>query len=160
MKIFLTVFIFFYLNGNIYAKSNISNEYDKALNYLWKKEYKSAKKIFENLSSKGDVKSTFRLANMYEFGLGVKVDNYISHELYLKAARKNHIVSQYIVAMHYFRGRGTVSDFSKTLFWLKKAAKLGNKKAAYNLGYFYEAGIGVKKNPHLAKYWYKKAGFR
>ena len=139
----------------VYAKDT---SYQKALDFLWKKEYKTAKILFEKLAQKGDVRAIFRLANMYEFGLGVDVDYQKSHILYTKAAFKNHSVSQYIVAMHFFKGRGAIPSMEKTLYWLKRSAKLGNKKAAYNLGYFYEVGMGVKKNSYLAKKWYKKAG--
>ena len=45
-----------------------------------------------------------------------------------------------------------------TLF--KKAAALGNVSAQHNLGYFYDEGVGVRKNKRLALRWYKSAWTR
>jgi len=40
------------------------------------------------------------------------------------------------------------------------AAKLGDTRAMLNLGYFYDVGIGVKKNRAAAMNWYKRASRR
>ncbi len=37
------------------------------------------------------------------------------------------------------------------------AAKLGDTAVMSNLGYFYDEGIGVKRNRPAAMYWYRKA---
>lgn len=41
--------------------------------------------------------------------------------------------------------------------WFRKAAEHGYAKAQYNLGAFYEAGIGVTKDTAEARRWYQKA---
>jgi TPR repeat protein len=40
------------------------------------------------------------------------------------------------------------------------AAKNGDASAQLNLGYFYDVGLGVRKNPDKALYWYRRASKR
>jgi len=37
------------------------------------------------------------------------------------------------------------------------AAKAGDPSAQHNLGYFYDVGVGVKRNRDAALYWYRRA---
>ncbi|MDH5636897.1 MAG: sel1 repeat family protein [Nitrospinota bacterium] len=39
----------------------------------------------------------------------------------------------------------------------QKAANMGDSTGMFNLGYFYDLGIHVRKDKDLAIYWYKKA---
>lgn len=49
-------------------------------------------------------------------------------------------------------------DDLKTAFALfKQAARLGDPGSQHNLGYFYDCGLGTRKNIRQALYWYKKA---
>lgn len=48
-------------------------------------------------------------------------------------------------------------EIGKALPILKRAAELGNAEAQYNLGYCYQAGIGVDKSSEGAVEWYAKS---
>ncbi len=48
-------------------------------------------------------------------------------------------------------------QFDKAVPLLKKSAELGNAEAQYNLGYCYQAGVGVEKNQKTAIEWYQKS---
>ena len=48
-------------------------------------------------------------------------------------------------------------EFDKAVPLLKQAAELGNAESQYNLGYCYQAGIGVERNPKIAIEWYSKS---
>lgn len=48
-------------------------------------------------------------------------------------------------------------QFDKALPLLKQSAELGNAEAQYNLGYCYQAGVGVEKNQETAIEWYQKS---
>lgn len=48
-------------------------------------------------------------------------------------------------------------DYAKALEWYKKAAKQGNDYSMYQIGMFYERGLGVSKDLQQARYWYKQA---
>ena len=48
-------------------------------------------------------------------------------------------------------------EFDKAVPILKQAAELGNAESQYNLGYCYQAGIGVEQNSEKAIEWYSKS---
>ena len=48
-------------------------------------------------------------------------------------------------------------EFDKAVPILKQAAELGNAESQYNLGYCYQAGIGVEQNFEKAAEWYSKS---
>ena len=48
-------------------------------------------------------------------------------------------------------------EFGKAVPILKQAAELGNAESQYNLGYCYQAGIGVEQNSKKAIEWYSKS---
>ena len=48
-------------------------------------------------------------------------------------------------------------EFDKAIPLLEKAAELGNAESQYNLGYCYQAGIGVEQNTETAIKWYSKS---
>jgi uncharacterized protein len=50
-----------------------------------------------------------------------------------------------------------LGKFDEALPLLKKAAEMGSPEAQYNLGYSYQAGIGVGQNSFKAFAWYLKA---
>lgn len=48
-------------------------------------------------------------------------------------------------------------EFNKAVPILKQAAELGNAESQYNLGYCYQAGIGIEQNSKKAIEWYSKS---
>ena len=55
------------------------------------------------------------------------------------------------------KGNGVSQDYAAAIRLFAKAAKNGNPKAQYNLGYCYENGIGLISNRDEARCWYEKA---
>ncbi|OGT52452.1 MAG: hypothetical protein A3F17_01620 [Gammaproteobacteria bacterium RIFCSPHIGHO2_12_FULL_41_15] len=51
----------------------------------------------------------------------------------------------------------THSEYGKAFPELLSAARAGNAKAQYAVGYMYYHGMGVSRNPELARYWMAKA---
>lgn len=56
-------------------------------------------------------------------------------------------------------GQGDIfeRDLQKAAFWYHQAAEKENAVAQYRLGTLYEEGIGVAKNPRIAREWYIRA---
>ena len=50
-----------------------------------------------------------------------------------------------------------IKDYTHALEWFLKAAKQGNAKAQFHLGFMYDIGNGVKKDITKAVEWYQKA---
>ena len=58
----------------------------------------------------------------------------------------------------YFEGKNNIKkDYLKALSLYKQAAKQGNCKAQYMIGYMYHNGLGVEKDYREAFYWFEKA---
>lgn len=57
----------------------------------------------------------------------------------------------------YLYGVGTTKDYTKAIYWLKKAANQNNSEAEYQLGEVYYFGYGVGKDYKTAFDWYMKS---
>lgn len=54
-------------------------------------------------------------------------------------------------------GKGSILSYEKALENYLKAAKMGHANAQYNLGLFYEKGVGCQKSYKEADFWYDQA---
>ena len=70
------------------------------------------------------------------------------HNASAKDTKDNHLAEEF------FQKAQTSDSDTDKVYWLQKSAKLGNKQAQNDLGYHYENGIGVEKNPTLAVKFY------
>lgn len=119
-----------------------------------------ARQAFKMLLSKVDEKNKYdcvRLANSYDFGIGVKKSYKKAHHWYLKAAKNGDAESQYNLYLMYRDGDGVPKSLTKSIFWLKKAALKGDGPALSDMGYLYYYGIGVSKNVKKAIRFYRAA---
>ena len=64
---------------------------------------------------------------------------------------------QGLVREAYDGSYGIPADLNKSLEWMRKAAKAGNRTEQYNLGLVYDEGKGVAVDYRMAAYWYRKA---
>ena len=62
------------------------------------------------------------------------------------------------IGLNYYYGRnGFKRNYSKAVYWFRKAAEGGNANAQFVLARFYYLGQGVKQNYPKAIYWLKKS---
>lgn len=55
-------------------------------------------------------------------------------------------------------GKGFQKDMKISFQYNKRAAELGNCTGMYNVGFYFEEGLGgVQKDVKMARYWYMKA---
>ena len=80
----------------------------------------------------------------------------------LAAAQAGSTAAQFIVGCAYGEGactpRGTVvvqRDRARAAEWMERAARAGDPSAMHNLGYYYDRGVGVRRNPGRALFWYR-----
>ncbi|WP_206207985.1 tetratricopeptide repeat protein [Ahniella affigens] len=97
------------------------------------------------------------LAQMYEIGLFVKVDQTQAARWAQAAASQQHTASMVRLAFYYLHGTGVPHDSLKAKALLESAAELGDASAMSNLGALYGIGDGVPKNNELAASWYRRA---
>src|SRR3989304_1248278 len=121
-------------------------------------DYDKARRIWQPLAEKGDVRAQRGMGKMYEKGRGVDRDFATALKWYRPAAEKGDAESQYRLSVGYGYGLGVKKDEAKAMEWLRKAAENGQKRAQKSLAKAYEDGLfGLPRNPAQAKYWYDKA---
>ena len=77
-----------------------------------------------------------------------------------QAASKGAPIAQYMIAVRYIDGLGTMADPKTGSEWMERAARGGLAPAQYRLGTMYERGVGVTANIDTARSWYLAAAER
>ncbi len=118
----------------------------------WKELLKKAKK--------GDDEAQWEAGSYYEDGLKDNEGNIIipqkpkqAYRWYLLSAEQGNESSQVAIGNLLSIGRGVKQDFSKAIYWTKKAIKQGLPHAAHNLATIYRD----MEKPNLSFKWYSKA---
>ena len=95
--------------------------------------------------------------DMYDRGLGCKIDYNKAIELYKTAIKKGNIAALNNLAYLYGQGLGVKQNYVYASELLEKAIEVGNVMALNNLAYLYEYGLGVKQNYLYASQLFEKA---
>ena len=121
------------------------------------KDYPAALKELEPLAAKGDANAQYLLAEMYNDGSGVPMDEKIAVSWYSKAARLGYADAQTMLGIMYDNGAGVPQDYKKAMLWYRKAAEPGVPMAQSLLGALYAQGQGVSVNLVQALKWFTLA---
>lgn len=141
-------------NTNILALKNLGflylyklNDYHTALRYI--EEYLSF--------SSEDGSALYALGQIFQYGpKGINnVDRAI--EIYKKALDQKEFRAAKNLGDIYYEKQYEEEDYSKSIMYYSMASDNGIDNASLILGYFYEDGIGVKKNIQTAIKYYTKA---
>jgi len=108
-------------------------------------------------AEKGDAKSQFVLASLYDRGMGVPASQQVALRWYKASANAGYPEAQFRVGQMYGRGEGVPVDKNEATRWYIKAAEQGHAEAQYYMGYRYEHGKGIAQNYAEAVRWYSKA---
>ena len=168
--------------GTKYARNG---QYDKAIDFLLpaflcegsfaaandlgvvferKGKYEKAMKYYKIAGCGGIPMAVHNVANLYQYGLGVKQDLFLARKLYEQAVTMGCPLACKKLSTMYLYGLGVEEDHKQSNIYLKKGIKL-EKKNGYEdtdcfncLAWNYKNGIGVKKNDKKAfKLWKKSA---
>lgn len=106
-----------------------------------------------------DTNATFQLAQVYYFGMyGISPNTSKATELYLAAAKKGHVISQFQIGLIYFQGNGLKKNVTEAVYWFEKSAAQGNVGAYNNLGYIYsENKDEISQDYSKATEYFRKA---
>ena len=105
----------------------------------------------------GDANAQNNIGVCYEYGIGVKKNQYKAFDWYLKSAKQGVANAQNAVGAHYYKGEGVNTNYRKAKRWYLKSAKQGDANAQFNLGLCYYYGNGVIKSNKIARKWMTKA---
>ena len=108
-------------------------------------------------AEKGDARSQWALAGLYERGIGVTASQTEALRWYKASAAQGNADAQFRVGQIYGRGEGVAQDRNEATRWYLKAAEQGHVEAEYYMGYRYQHGKGATQNFPEAVRWYSKA---
>lgn len=122
------------------------------------RDYNRARDLWEQATEAGDRDAMFSLAGLLSGGLGGPFDRDRAAALAQKSASLGCSKAQYSTGVASVWGwRSIKQDYSKALNYLHSAAKSGNGNAECFLGFMYENGFGVAKDPQIATSLMKSA---
>jgi uncharacterized protein len=130
-----------------------------------KKDYAEEAKWDAKAAEGGDESAQFRLARLYDQGLGLPSNKETAVKWYTAAAQQGNSRAQFYLGVKYDVGDGVTADKSQAFQWYLKAAdghKIGNfdlgaPEAQFNLGIMYRDGEGVTKDRQEALNWFLRA---
>jgi localization factor PodJL len=127
--------------------ARVGPQQDLAQAFLW----------CQRAAFKGFVPAQYRLAGLYERGLGVTSDFVRAREWYRRAAEGGHVKAMHNLAVFATRGRGGLIDYSEAARWFGEAAERGLRDSQFNLALFYENGLSVPQDAVQAYKWFALA---
>jgi TPR repeat protein len=120
-------------------------------------DFKEALAKIQPAAEKGNAQAAYWMGQMYENGLGVKMDAGTALTWYQKAAEGGWADAKFKLGEIYFTGTEDLQDFAKARKWLEQSAHDGNSRAQLDLGQLYANGWGGDKDQVQAYVWYEFA---
>jgi localization factor PodJL len=112
---------------------------------------------FERAAKQGLAPAQFRLAGLYEKGLGVKKNLDTARRFYAAAGTAGNAKALHNLAVLYAEGIDGRPDYQTAARWFRKASDYGVTDSQYNLAILYARGIGVEQNLTEAYKWFALA---
>lgn len=123
------------------------------------KEFRRAMQLLSPLAEQGDPKAQFRVAVMYQNGLGVVRNEPNAIHWMRAAAEQEHGLAQHAMGVMYLYGECVDKDEAEAAGWFSRAAEQKLPGALAALAMMYEQGLGVEKDPARAQELHELAGF-
>ena len=123
------------------------------------RDYKKAFILYQKAALQGHPLAQCRLGLMYREGQGIEKDEKAAFGWFMKAADDKQACprGKFYVARSYHLGNGVPCDIEEAVKWYLVAAHQNDAYAQLNLGYCFECGLCVDKDPQMAVYWYECA---
>lgn len=104
-------------------------DFNTAVKAYRARHYATAYKEFMKLARAGNPRAETVIALMTKFGESVPPDAHTAFSWYLKAAKQNFGPALYQVGVMYARGKGVRQNRQAAIKWLKRATRVGFKRA-------------------------------
>ncbi len=119
--------------------------------------------LLDKAAQLGDADAMFRLALLYENGVGVPKDSGKADEYVRSAAKQDHPIACFFLGMKIMSGAGEDREkIAQAVQLIGFAAESGEAQAQFVYGSLFQNGQGVEKDLAQAAGWYRrsaKAGF-
>lgn len=128
-------------------------DFERGLRAYQRSDFARARLEFFQSAMEGHAGAQFYLGEIYEGGVGVKLNYPTALDWYHQAARKEHPQAQARLAYMFGKGLGTARDEAKAFQWYLRAANNGDVPAQFKVGVLYRQGRGIQKNNLEAYKW-------
>ncbi|MGB0681802.1 MAG: tetratricopeptide repeat protein [Magnetovibrionaceae bacterium] len=144
------------------AQGDREGYYRLGLHYLegrgTSRDERAALKSFTIAARASHADAQYRLAKMYEKGIGVRQNYFKAAEWYeIAASIHGHPGAMFALGDLYIAGRGVPNDNGVAADWFEKAAIQGHAPSQFILGAFEEEGWGRDRDYVRAYAWYSLA---
>lgn len=130
---------------------------------LWFHQEKFGKDLYqsaywyEQLAKKGHPEAQFKMAQIYENGIGITKDLKNANAWYYQAYKSGHLEAGFVLANHLTQGKGIEKDYQNALHLYHQLAELHYKPAIFKMGEIYDNGLlGVQENNQIALAYFNK----
>lgn len=128
------------------------------LGCVWAQEPVSPQRLaLRQLSEKadaGDAKALYDMARLLETGFdSIPVDSVKSLSLYRLSAEKEFPPAMNYIGFRFYTGDKMPQDIDSALYWIRRAADIGDATAAANLGYLLTESNDIEFNAEEAVKW-------
>ncbi len=136
-------------------------QFQLGLSHLEAGRTAEAVRLIRLSANQGQPAAQYRLAKLYEAGIGVKVNHKTAKSLLEKSAKAGNRIAMHDLGHYYYTGAdGSSPDLVKAVGWFTQAAERGVLDSQYNLGMLYHGGSGVERSLEEAYFWYSVAGMQ
>lgn len=104
---------------------------------------------------KGNTSSAYKLAEMYENGIGVNQDYKAALRWYQAAADGGDKHGEFRVGYFYQKGLAVPQDMLAARYWYERSARQDNEWAFHMLAFMFADGDGVEKDVSLARRYFE-----
>ncbi len=123
------------------------------------KNFSQALALLGTIAEKGHADAQYRLAIMYQNGLGLVRNELLAMKWMISSANQGFAWAQHGLGFMYMDGDCVPKNGEKAVTWFTRSAEQGMAGSQTALAMMYETGNGVEKDLDEARKWYRMAGF-
>jgi TPR repeat protein len=148
-----------FLDGDVTGMTDISVDLGSGIAAFETKNFGRAMQLLGPLAEQGNPEAEFRVAVMWQNGLGVAPSQGNAYRYMRHAAEQGHALAQHGLGFMYLEGECAEKDEAQAAEWFRKAVDQGLAGSMTTLAMMYQNGQGVEKDEAEAKRLFKLAGF-
>ena len=121
------------------------------------RDTQGAAKLFERAANQGLAPAQYRIANIYETGIGAAKDLALAKAWFEKAAARGNAKAMHNVGVYLAQGIQGKPDYATAVGWFRKAAERNVRDSQYNLAILLARGLGTARDFKASFVWFSLA---
>ncbi len=137
--------------------SNADMQLSSGVSAFEAKHFATAMTLLSPLAEQGNADAQYRMAVMFQNGLGHVKNETEAYRWMRAAAEQGHALAQHGLGFMHLQGECARKDEAEAARWFRRAAEQGLAGSQMTLGMLYQQGLGVPRDEAEAKKWYQRA---